>query len=65
MMSRPQWEYKDTYFVYEEGREFADNAFLERWLNRLGASGWEIVGIPETSPYGISALFKRPKQESQ
>jgi ATP-dependent Clp protease ATP-binding subunit ClpC len=47
----PKWRYHVV--------EPADAEISEEWLNKLGAGGWELVTIAETSS-GLRAVFKRP-----
>jgi len=64
------WEYKVVYNnrwertsvegheTYPEDGE-RNSAFARRFLNGLGADGWELVGIEHTHP-GSYYIFKRP-----
>jgi hypothetical protein len=69
-MSAARWEYKTVYVggwqrVSIEGEETypeegeRTSGFARRFLNGLGADGWELVGIQHTSPGQAYYVFKR------
>ncbi len=70
-MSAGRWEYKVVYIdgwrrtsvegneTHPEERE-RNSAFGRRFLNGLGADGWELVGIQHTMPGRAYYIFKRP-----
>ena len=70
-MSADRWEYKVAYVegwhrTSIEGNEMRpeeherDSAFGRRFLNGLGADGWELVGIQHVMPGRAYYVFKRP-----
>lgn len=70
-MSAGRWEYKVVYVegwhrVSIEGNEThpeqgeRDSAFGRRFLNGLGADGWELVSIQHAMPGRAYYIFKRP-----
>ncbi len=70
-MDAPHWEYKVAYVdnwgrVSIEGQETRpeererNSAFGRRFLNGMGADGWELVGIQHTRPGSAYYIFKRP-----
>src|ERR687884_1472711 len=69
-----RWEYKVVYVagwkrVSVEGEETypeegeRTSGFARRFLNGLGADGWELVGIQHTAPGQAYYVFKRPLEE--
>jgi hypothetical protein len=69
-MSVGRWEYKTVYVggwrrISIEGEEFypeegeRTSGFARRFLNGLGADGWELVGIQHTAPNQGYYIFKR------
>lgn len=70
-MEKQRWEYKVVYVenwnrvsvegveTYPEMRE-RRSGFGRRFLNSMGAEGWEMVGIQHTRPGAVYYLFKRP-----
>lgn len=66
-----KWDYKVVYVdrwrrtsiegkeTYPEEHE-RTSAFGRRFLNGLGADGWELVGIQHTMPGQAYYIFKRP-----
>ncbi len=75
-MDRQRYEYKVAYVDFRgrvsiEGEELLIKdgermtAFGRRYLNTLGAQGWELVGI-QLQPMGAGFhVFKRPLAEGQ
>jgi hypothetical protein len=70
-MSAGRWEYKTVYVggwrrISIEGEESypeegeRTSAFARRFLNGLGADGWELAGIQHTAPGQSYYVFKRP-----
>ena len=70
-MERQRWEYKVVYVAgwertsvegVEVGPEEGErnSAFGRRFLNTLGADGWELTGIQHTMPGQSYYIFKRP-----
>ena len=70
-MERQRWEYKVVYVAgwertstegVETGPEEGErnSAFGRRFLNSLGADGWELTGIQHTMPGQSYYIFKRP-----
>lgn len=70
-MSSERWEYKTVYVagwqrVSVEGEESypergeRTSGFARRFLNGLGADGWEFVGIQHSGPGQAYYIFKRP-----
>lgn len=66
-----KWEYKVAFVeqwerVSVEGRETRPekgerrSAFGRRFLNTLGADGWELSGVQHTMPGRVYLIFKRP-----
>jgi hypothetical protein len=66
-----RWEYKVVYVagwkrVSVEGQESypergeRTSAFARRFLNGMGADGWELTGIQITAPAQAYYTFKRP-----
>lgn len=66
-----KWEYKVAYVdnwdrTSVEGSEHhpeegeRKSAFGRRFLNTMGAGGWELVGIQHTMPGRSYYIFKRP-----
>ena len=65
------WEYKVVYVdrwrrtsvegqeTYPEENE-RSSGFARRFLNGIGADGWELVGIQHTVPGQSYMIFKRP-----
>jgi len=63
------WEYKIAYVDYRgrisvEGQETQigaerKTAFVRRFLDTLGADGWELVGIQPVSPQAAYYVLKR------
>ena len=73
-MSSTHWEYKVAFVegwrrTSIEGHEQRpeeherDSAFGRRFLNGLGADGWELVGIQHAMPGRSYYIFKRPLAE--
>jgi hypothetical protein len=69
-----KWEYKVAYVdrwerTSVEGIEVGteelerNSAFARRFLNGLGADGWELVGIQHMVPGQSYMIFKRPLAE--
>lgn len=69
-----KWEYKVAYVdrwerTSVEGSEVGteelerNSAFARRFLNGLGADGWELVGIQHMVPGQSYMIFKRPLAE--
>ena len=69
-MSAGKWEYKTVYVggwrrISIEGEEFypeegeRTSGFARRFLNGLGADGWELAGIQHTAPNQGYYIFKR------
>lgn len=54
--ARPAWEYKVLYGKQLQGYGGAKSE--EEGLNKLGADGWELVGVIGLEPY---YYLKRPK----
>jgi hypothetical protein len=73
-MSAGRWEYKVVFVdgwhrtsiegdeTYPERGE-RTSGFGRRFLNGLGADGWELVGIQHTRPGQAYYIFKRPLAE--
>lgn len=73
-MDAQRWEYKVTYVenwyrtstegdeAYPEEHE-RQSAFGRRFLNGMGADGWELVGIQHVVPGRAYLIFKRPLAE--
>jgi hypothetical protein len=70
-MSAGKWEYKVVYVdrwrrTSVEGQEThpeeheRTSGFGRRFLNGMGAEGWELVGIQHTMPGQAYYIFKRP-----
>lgn len=70
-METQRWEYKVVYVAgwertsiegVEMGPEEGErsSAFGRRFLNGLGADGWELTGIQHTAPGQSYYIFKRP-----
>jgi hypothetical protein len=70
-MSAERWEYKTVYVggwrrISIEGEETypeegeRTSAFARRFLNGMGADGWELAGIQHTAPGQGYYIFKRP-----
>ncbi len=70
-METQRWEYKVAYVegwqrVSVEGVEThpekheRNSAFGRRFLNGMGADGWELVNIQHTMPGRAYYIFKRP-----
>lgn len=70
-MSATRWEYKVAYVdrwerTSIEGNEAGpeegerNSGFGRRFLNGLGADGWELVGIQHARPGSAYYIFKRP-----
>lgn len=66
-----RWEYKVAFVeqwerVSVEGHETRPekgerrSAFGRRFLNTLGADGWELSGVQHTMPGRVYLIFKRP-----
>lgn len=73
-MSAGRWEYKVVYNeswhrTSIEGSEThpedgeRSSAFGRRFLNGLGADGWELVGIQHARPGSAYLIFKRPLED--
>lgn len=73
-MSAGRWEYKTVFVdgwrrVSIEGEEThpeegeRTSGFSRRFLNGLGADGWELVGIQHTRPGQSYYIFKRPLED--
>lgn len=69
-----KWEYKVAFVenwerVSVEGQEThpeqgeRNSAFGRRFLNGLGADGWELAGVQHTMPGRSYFVFKRPLAE--
>lgn len=69
-----RWEYKVVFVegwtrVSVEGRETRPehgerrSAFGRRFLNSLGADGWELTGVQHVMPGRAYLIFKRPLAE--
>lgn len=75
-MAAQQWEYITVSFENEQGwykpkfvngeapeKGWEKGPYLEEYVNRLGASGWEMIGVVPgmqfLSPFIL--FFKRPK----
>ncbi|MFQ3662354.1 MAG: hypothetical protein SNJ69_08175 [Chloroflexaceae bacterium] len=70
-----RWEYKVAFVerwerVSVEGHETRPekgerrSAFGRRFLNTLGADGWELSGVQHTMPGRVYLIFKRPLEGS-
>jgi hypothetical protein len=70
-MSSARWEYKVVYVagwkrISVEGEESypeqgeRTSGFARRFLNGMGADGWELAGIQLTAPGQAYYTFKRP-----
>lgn len=70
-MDNQRWEYKVAYVegwerVSVEGVETRpeagerNSAFGRRFLNEMGADGWELAGLQHTMPGRSYYIFKRP-----
>lgn len=70
-MEQQRWEYKVVYVAgwertSTEGAETRpeqgerNSAYARRFLNGLGADGWELTGIQHTMPGQSYYVFKRP-----
>ncbi len=73
-MERQRWEYKVVYVAgwertstegVEVGPEEGErnSAFGRRFLNSLGADGWELTGIQHTMPGQSYYIFKRQLED--
>ncbi len=73
-MQTQRWEYRVAYVegwqrVSVEGEETypesgeRHSAFGRRFLNSMGADGWELVDIQLTMPHRAYYIFKRPLAE--
>jgi len=70
-----QWEHKVCYVDFRgristEGVEYIRkpeehrSGFVRKYLDVLGAEGWELVGIHHLRQENAYYVFRRPKQES-
>lgn len=70
-MSATTWEYKVVFVenwerISVEGQETRpeegerNSAFGRRFLNGMGADGWELTGVQHTMPGRSYFIFKRP-----
>ena len=60
-MTMQKWEYFGT---LKKPEEFMDKGTEEKWLNKLGQEGWELVNREFLAIIGVrDYLFKRPMEE--